>query len=188
MRDKCQECLKVRAACYCGSIKPYFNCKNIIILMHPSEKDHALGTARMAKLTFKNISLYIGEDFTEDKELLRAIKSARCAVFRPSEQALSYEKTYPNFDTLIFLDGTWKKANKIFFLNSFLHDLPQLTFESGAKSRYRLRKEPKESYLSTFESIIKAFEISDKKDLSSHLDPLEFAQNFQESQARQKLL
>jgi DTW domain-containing protein YfiP len=182
MRERCKQCLKVKPACYCHTITPYKNIKKIIILMHPSEKGHALGTASMAKLTFEKISIFIGESFEDNLDLKELLATEKCALFKPSNDASPYEQCHQEFDTLIFIDGTWKKANKIYFLNSFLHTIPQVSFESGAKSRYRLRKEPKSNYLSTFESVVKAFEISDKTDLSKHLSPLDYVQNFQDLQ------
>ena len=179
MRQRCSDCFKVLDSCYCHTIKFYENSKHIIILMHDSEKGHALGTAQMAKLTFKSIDLLVGEDFNKNEELKSMIASNKCALLKPSTEAALYEESYQDFDTLILIDGTWKKANKIYFMNHFLHALPHVTFRPGAPSRYKLRREPKEHYLSTFESIIKSFEISEQSDLSHYLAPLDFIQEFQ---------
>ena len=181
MRIKCQNCNKVQVACYCHSIHEFQNSKKIIILKHPSEENHPLGTANMAKLTFDNIEIIVGEDFSKNLKLKELIINTKCALFKPESSAQPYELTHSSFETLFFIDGTWKKANKIFFLNPFLQQLPLVTFQKDYKSIYRLRKEPKENYLSTFETIVKSFEISENRDLQHLLEPLELVQNFQES-------
>ncbi len=180
MRQYCKKCLKVSEACYCQYIKSISNSKKIIILQHPTEVAHPLGTAKMAELTFKNIDLFVGEDFNECSKLKSLLINSRPALFKPGQESVSYEEAHIDFDTLIFLDGTWKKANKIYYMNRFLQEMPHVSFNGKYSSIYRLRKEPKENYLSTFEAILKTCEIDSNKDLSSSLKALEYIQQFQE--------
>ncbi len=57
---ECQTCQKPQRLCLCGLIKPQENQTEILILQHPQEPDHLLGTARMAHLALKNSLLKIG--------------------------------------------------------------------------------------------------------------------------------
>lgn len=53
---------------------------------------------------------------------------------------------------LIAIDGTWKKANKIYLSHPQLQSLPKLNIE-GRENQYRHRKSPSDQHLSTLEAI-----------------------------------
>lgn len=55
--------------------------------------------------------------------------------------------------TVIVVDGTWSEAGKIVRRNPVLATLPKLTFHRELRSRYRIRKQPKDYCLSTLECI-----------------------------------
>ncbi len=179
MRDRCGECLKLTAACFCQCIVPISNKKKIIILQSKDESKHILNTGIMAKLTFNNISLYQEEDFNISGDLKEQIESSRACLFKPHLDAKSFESSHQDFDTFVFIDATWKKANRIYFENQFLHSLPKVSFTSEIKSQYFLRKEPKDNYLSTFEAALYAIEIDQNEIYQESLNPLKFIQQYQ---------
>jgi len=187
MREYCSKCQRLIQSCFCKLIVPLDNIKHVIILQHPSEESHILGTAKIAELTLSRVSVFKGEIFSQNKELQERLNTSKPALFRPNSQSFVYEEKKELFDTLIFLDGTWKKANKIYFLNPFLQKIPNVSFKETSISKYRLRKEPKESYLSTFEAILKACEADHSQNLDKHLAPLEFIQRFQESYFKREI-
>lgn len=53
---------------------------------------------------------------------------------------------------LILLDGTWRKAKKMWMLNPWLHDLPSWHFGQPPENQYRMRKTNLEHSLSTLEA------------------------------------
>lgn len=53
---------------------------------------------------------------------------------------------------IIVLDGTWKKAYKMYMLNTFLHELPHLTLPTSMQGEYKIRKTQKENALSSLEA------------------------------------
>ena len=53
----CYRCLKPKVACICAFIKTVGNQTGIIILQHPRERAHAIGTARIARLGLKKVLL-----------------------------------------------------------------------------------------------------------------------------------
>ncbi|OUR97060.1 hypothetical protein A9Q84_12065 [Halobacteriovorax marinus] len=53
----------------------------------------------------------------------------------------------------IFIDGTWKKAYKIFKLNSFLQTIPSITIRLEQLSPYSDIRKQKEFGLSSLEAI-----------------------------------
>ena len=179
MRNRCDSCLKLSEACLCHTITPVTNIKKIIILQSIDESKHILNTGIMAKLTFKNICLYNEEPFYKNLELIKLLKQSKPCLFKPHNEALSFETSHSDFDTLIFIDATWKKANKIFFENEFLSLLPKVSFSTHVESQYFLRKEPKINYISTFEAAVRAIEIDQGESYERSLKPLKFIQDFQ---------
>lgn len=53
---------------------------------------------------------------------------------------------------LILLDGTWKKAYKIWHLSTNLHDLARVQLPENLEGNYRIRKAPSTQHLSTVEA------------------------------------
>ncbi len=57
---------------------------------------------------------------------------------------------------LVVLDGTWRKSRKMLFLNPALRDLPRMSLQQVAPSRYRIRKAHAPDQLSTLEATCQA--------------------------------
>ncbi|AZL84428.1 DTW domain-containing protein [Aliivibrio salmonicida] len=53
---------------------------------------------------------------------------------------------------IILLDGTWKKAYKMWQLSTNLHGLPKVHLDTELSGNYRVRKAPKDNALSTAEA------------------------------------
>ncbi|PMG65922.1 DTW domain-containing protein [Vibrio lentus] len=52
---------------------------------------------------------------------------------------------------LIFIDGSWREARRIFRRSEYLQDLPVLSIEPESVSQYMMRKSDNEQHLSTAE-------------------------------------
>lgn len=164
MRKYCSNCLKVEKACFCHKVCKFDNLTKVIILQHPNEAKHALNTAKIAQLSFTNSKLFIGEDFTNHSELNEILKKDECYLLFPTESSQSIEEfKKPRNMTLIIIDGSWKKAKKIFYLSKNLQSLFALKFKTIHEGRYQIRKEPKKGYISTLEAITFALETLDQK-------------------------
>ena len=119
-RAVCPQCEYILARCLCSTLKPIENTTKIIILQHPSETGHALNTVSLMKKSFLNLDLFIGEDFSEDQKLNSLInnyKETICLIFPAGNNIVLNSKTEQKITHLIFIDGTWKKARKIFLLS-----------------------------------------------------------------------
>ena len=77
------------------------------------------------------------EDYTDDK--------SRVVANLP--QARDLNKTL----LLIFIDGSWREARKIFRRSDYLQNLPVLSIEPESVSQYMMRKSDNEQHLSTAE-------------------------------------
>ncbi len=129
----------------------------MVLLQHPRERDVAIGTARMASLCLRGAELHVGVKWDGSPELARALSDpARPAVLLyPGEGAIDVaSRPPPGPVTLIVVDGTWWQARKLVRANAELARLPRYAFTPHAPSEYRIRKEPRETYVSTLEALV----------------------------------
>ncbi|OEF54557.1 DTW domain-containing protein [Vibrio tasmaniensis 1F-267] len=77
------------------------------------------------------------EDYTDDKT--RVVTDL--GEMRDSNKTL----------LLIFIDGSWREARRIFRRSEYLQDLPVLSIEPESVSQYMMRKSDNEQHLSTAE-------------------------------------
>lgn len=161
-RAQCARCLRPETYCLCTLIPQLDSHTRVLILQHPSEVGHALNTARLAALGLINAELVVGEVF-DDLPILLNRPGYHARLLFPGEgaQALvayqnvaEYKDDHPLL--LVVPDGTWRKARKLLHMNPALAALPRVTIGQAVASRYRLRKAPDPSALSTIEAIAQA--------------------------------
>ena len=160
MSRYCERCGKARKACICRWIQVIDAKTELWILQHPSEAKRAIGTARILTLSLPKARLWVGEDFSRHDELNALLADPRREVYLiyPGEDAipvsrLEAEPQAPDkVRTLILLDGTWKKAYKMWQLSTNLHALPTVNLDNAGQGNYRIRKSPKEQGVSTVEA------------------------------------
>ncbi|MBD0785176.1 DTW domain-containing protein [Vibrio sp. Y2-5] len=185
MSRYCSQCGKARKACICDNIVALDSQVELIILQHPTEEYRPMGTARILSLSLANSRLLVGEDFREHSDLnqLLAEPDVQHFVLYPNDVsqsaadvALSVEKKI----RIILLDGTWKKAFKMWQLNTQLHHLPCLHLPEDLKGNYRIRKAPSENALSTVEAGFHILSLMQpEKDFSPLLDTFEAMIDYQ---------
>lgn len=158
MSRYCSQCGKAHKVCFCSAIVRLESAIELIILQHPTEQNRPLGTARILALSLPNSRLLIGEDFTTHPELncLLAEEEVQHMVLYPSQQSIcASSKPWVGRShklRVILLDGTWKKAYKMWQLSTNLHGLPCLHLPTDLEGNYRIRKAPSENSLSTVEA------------------------------------
>lgn len=121
-----------------------------------------MGTARILSLSLSNSVTFIGEDFSEHEELNRLLVDSeyRHAILYPGEPSVSVEQlstsglgnSTESKLRVILLDGTWKKAFKMWQVSSNLQQLDTVHLPKDLKGNYRIRKAPSENSLSTVEA------------------------------------
>lgn len=161
-RPVCSKCGFILARCLCDSLENISNHTHIIILQHPSESKHALNTVALMQKSFANIKVFIGEDFSEHAELNSLFNDHldSIALLFPTDsaQALKYNSE-KKITHIVLIDGTWKKAQKIYILSKNLQTLPSYKLEVASKGRYIIRSTDIENGLSTLEASISALNI-----------------------------
>jgi DTW domain-containing protein YfiP len=155
----CSQCGKALKACICATIQPLDTALELIILQHSTEEHRPMGTARILTLSLANCHHFVGENFSQHQELntLLADKDIDHFVLFPSEAAISLHQYQQQCHSLrkqraILLDGTWKKAYKMWQLATNLHHLAAVALPSDLQGNYRIRKAPNQNALSTVEA------------------------------------
>ncbi len=107
----------------------------------------------MVTRAISNSILLRGQIFDESN-FKNKFSGQKTYLLYPSHNALDCQNIALDSDsTVVVLDGTWDEAGKILHRNQFLKELPCLSFKNTYSSNYKIRKQPKNNYLSTIESI-----------------------------------
>jgi len=160
MSRYCEQCGKAKKACICSWIQCIDAKTELWILQHPSEVKRAIGTARILTLSLPNARLWIGEDFTDHDELNALLRDPLREIYlvypgensKPISRLACQPRNEGAKRTLILLDGTWKKAYKMWQLSTNLQALPTVNLDNADRGNYRIRKSPKDQGVSTVEA------------------------------------
>lgn len=164
-RKLCLRCLRPSKLCYCKFLNPFDPLIKFVILIHPIERKRRIATGRMSHLSLLNSHLIDGESFGEDKRVntLLHLPNHKPVILYPGENSINLstakeevvETLFPSGVTpLIFvIDGTWNNARRMFNRSPNLKDLPKISFNVTKESNFRVRKQPKQGFLSTIEAI-----------------------------------
>ncbi len=155
-RAFCYRCWKPERVCVCQSLPQLANRTPVVILQHPREKNRPIGTVRFAKLGLQRCEVEVYAPWSGQPSTLPARLSPGVAVLFPSPKARAVESLAPEErpTQLLVLDGTWNQVNALVRANPWLEELPHVTLEAPAPSRYRIRAEPQVHYVSTLEAIV----------------------------------
>ncbi len=157
-RDRCYDCFRPREACFCASIPTIDNQTEVLILQHRRERFHPFNTARIVHKALRNSQLLA--DHTSNLAKRLRLKP-RAGLLYPGPTALPISdlasKRRP--ELLVLLDGTWHHAKTLVREIPALQSLPRYRLAPTAPSRYRIRREPSATSLSTLEATVAALRI-----------------------------
>jgi DTW domain-containing protein len=129
--------------------------------MHHREAKLTTNTAHLASLLLPRCEIHIRGEAGQTLNASEILNpNERPLLLYPSEHAkpltaaLVSELDKPV--CLIVPDGSWRQASKVAKRESFLADVPHVTLNADAPTRYLLRREPKADGLATFEAIARA--------------------------------
>lgn len=167
-RKKCPVCDKALPACICQHITVIDSAIELIILQHPSEVKNAIGTARILNLSLPQCQLIVGENFTDNTQLNDMFNdpTRQCFLLYPSDDSIAAEDLANKVNscvenesldanvkrTFILLDGTWRKAFKMYQSSSNLQSIPAVRLNAQQPSQYTIRQTSIEGGLSTVEA------------------------------------
>ena len=145
----------------------------IVILMHPLEARHPVGTGRMAHRCLSNSKLWVGSQFQEGSEFVSWVRHPEIQPFLlfPGKASrdlsvLSHFEKREFLDAarrpvVIILDATWDLAQKMLHHSPELQRMPRVSFAPEAKSRFLIRKQPRPECLSSIEAIHRVLSLLD---------------------------
>jgi len=145
------------------------NQMNVIVLQHFNEVSQTKGSLTLLANSLEHCTVIIGENFSDNKELnqllIRYKNNAYLLYPHQHSQTLNDDKNnvidFKN-SCLIILDGTWRKAYRMFMLSKNLHPLQKVELPNGYKSFYDVRKTTVTNGLSTLEACCYALEIIER--------------------------
>jgi DTW domain-containing protein YfiP len=151
-RAICPRCRRPSRVCYCAYLPLLPTRTRIVILQHPRERYVPIGTAYMASLCLPNAELHVGIDI--DPRLLSDAARPPVLLY-PGDGAIDVAENPPRGPvTLVVVDGTWSQAKKLVRKSPGLAALPRYAFRPPSPSEYRIRREPREDFVSTIEALM----------------------------------
>ena len=160
-RPVCLRCHKPAVACVCGWITPVDNRTSVLVLQHPRERLHAIGTARFARLGLNNARVEVAWHANRVETQAPSWLPAGAGLLYPAAHARDLREL-PSHEQprhLVVLDGTWHTARTLYRDKSWLHALPHYRLLPDKPGQYRIRREPQADYVSTIEAIVEALQI-----------------------------
>jgi DTW domain-containing protein YfiP len=170
-RERCYDCYRPKSSCMCGYIKPIQTQTKFIILMHPKEfKKVKNNTGFFTHLSLSNSEVFIGINFSKNKRIDEIIETYDSYILFPSDDALNLSqegvlqtKISEKPKAIFLIDSTWLCTRKLYTQSTNLNKLPHLSFETTMRSKYEIKEQPQENYLSTIESTLVVLELLNDK-------------------------
>lgn len=157
-RPYCYRCDKPRATCICGTVPRLDNRTGVTIVQHPRERRHPLGTARFAELGLRDVRILVDTAGRFRGTELPVPFPPKTGILYPSPDAVPLPPpSSPGApEHLLVIDGTWHQAKTLYRDMAWLRTFPHYVLSPDAPSRYRIRREPELSYISTLEALLLA--------------------------------
>ena len=184
--DKCYKCYRPKSSCMCEHFEHIETQTKFVVLMHPKEfKKVKNNTGHFTHQTLNNSELFIGIDFSNHNRINEIIATHDSYILFPSENAVNLTEKSPKQSekplAIFLIDSTWACTKKMFTQSSNLNTLKHMSFSSDKTSKYEIKEQPQENYLSTIESTLVVLELlnewkiekSSKKELEGFLRPFE---------------
>jgi DTW domain-containing protein YfiP len=165
-REMCNRCQYPIKTCICSALSCIENQSRVIVIQDKNEESNAKNTARLLALLLTNFSIVKSDDFISMKQLEEACVDhpASFALFFPSNNSDAFESHFPTLQknnndapgtikNLLFIDGTWRKAKRLYLSNEWLQSLPNFHFNEPLQGLYRIRKTSIDNGLSTLEAV-----------------------------------
>ena len=160
-RAACYRCFKPQLTCICERLPSVENRTQVVVLQHPRERLHPIGTARFAQLGLQKSAVHVAWKAGEQELTAPAWLPSGVGLLYPAPHAreLSAVPAAERPEHLLVLDGTWNTARTLYRDKQWLHALPHFRLLPEQPGRYRLRREPQHDYVSTIEAIVEALRI-----------------------------
>lgn len=156
---RCYHCFRPLGDCFCGSIPSIANKTEVLILQHPHERFHPFNTARIVQMALQNSRLLVDFNSRLADAVLPIKPGAGLLYPGPGAELISQLPPHRRPSQLVVLDGTWHHAKTLFRDIRALDDLPCYRLAPTSPGRYRIRREPTDTSLSTLEATVAALRV-----------------------------
>jgi DTW domain-containing protein YfiP len=162
-RETCYRCRRPKKFCLCPSKPPMDTRTRIVLLMHPKEwRREKCATGRLACLNLANSEILPGLRFDEDPRFRELVDDPLNfpVLLYPGPGAMNLsEEGFPAKELgsrrlVVFLvDATWSCSRSVLRESPGLLELPRVMFVPREKSRFVIKRQPRDFCLSTIEAI-----------------------------------
>jgi DTW domain-containing protein YfiP len=104
----------------------------------------------------------------------RLISNPNAVILFPTATSLALDESMDTMpiDTLIIIDGTWRKAKKIWLSNPWLHGMRVCHLKSPISSRYHIRSSRQPDGLASIEAAASALSQLGERNTDALIDAL----------------
>jgi DTW domain-containing protein YfiP len=160
---RCPQCRMLGALCICALIPapPLATRTRLVLIIHRFEARKPTNTGLLAARCLANSEVLERGHAHAPSEALAIPPGTRPLLLFPHEGAplLAAVADDDRPVTLIVPDGNWRQAAKVRHRVPGLDQIPCVVLPPGPPTRYRLRSEPVDGGLATFEAISRAIAI-----------------------------
>lgn len=158
-RQRCYVCFRPQELCFCHAIPRIENQTKVLILQHARERFHPFNTARIVQRALANSQLLV--DRTENLAAARLPLLDHAGLLYPGRNApvISELPSEQRPRQLVIVDGTWHQAKTLVRDIPALSQLPCYKLAPESPGRYRIRREPNATSLSTLEATVAALKV-----------------------------
>jgi RluA family pseudouridine synthase len=174
---RCEVCRLQIAQCLCAEVPRLQLGTRVVVVMHHREVSKTTATGPLALRALPNSELHVhgARDAPLDLTALHG-QGRRVLLLFPGDDARTLTPALlaedPRPVTLVVPDGSWRQASRAARRIPGLAQAEPVTLAEGAPSAYRLRREPREGGLATFEAIARALGILESAEAQAGLERL----------------
>lgn len=172
---RCGVCRMHCALCLCAELPRLELLTRVVLVMHHREASKTTATGPLALLALEGSRLCVHGELGTSLDLsAEHVPGRRVLLLFPREDAkvLTPELLAqdPRPVTLLVPDGNWRQASRASRRIPGVAQAECVTLAAGPPTRYRLRHEPKEGGLATFEAIARALGVLESAAVQQQLE------------------
>ena len=161
--------------CLCAELPRLTTTTRVVLVMHRREVSKTTATGPLALRILVNSELRVHGHQESPVDLTDLhTGDRRVLALYPSDDARPLDAAFVRADprpiTLVVPDGSWRQASKAARRIPGFDAAERVTLPAGPPSRYRLRREPKDGGLATFEAIARVLGIVESAELQAQLE------------------
>ncbi|MCG9693968.1 DTW domain-containing protein [Vibrio sp. Isolate22] len=159
---RCEYCKIKQDSCICEHQPDIDTNVATMLILSDNEILKPSNTGRLIVDTVKDSHVYLWHRTEPNTEMLDVLKGEKYqpVIVFPEDYTDDKSRVVQDLPQmrdpnkkllLIFIDGSWREARRIFRRSEYLQDLPVLSIEPESVSQYMMRKSDNEQHLSTAE-------------------------------------